>query len=130
MSEEPGSNYVANQKKWMSDLEAFLKEFPKSDEAPEALLQLGSANEFNAEEDKAREDYAKLVQAFPDSHRRQEGRRRICDGSTWSASRSPSRGPASRARRSTPPSFKARRSWSSSGPRGAASRSAARSPTS
>ncbi len=67
MSEEPGSNYVANQKKWMGDLEAFLKEFPKSDEAPEALLQLGSANEFNAEEDKAREDYAKLVEAFPES---------------------------------------------------------------
>ncbi|APW62646.1 TlpA disulfide reductase family protein [Paludisphaera borealis] len=66
-SEEPGGNYVTSQKKWMSELEVFLKDFAKSDEAPEAWLQLGSANEFNAEEDKAREDYAKLVEAFPES---------------------------------------------------------------
>jgi len=66
-NEEPGGNFVANQKKWMSDLEEFLKKFPKSDEAPEVWLQLGSSNEFNAEEDQAREDYAKLVESFPDS---------------------------------------------------------------
>jgi peroxiredoxin len=65
--EEPGANFVAVQKKWMGELEDFLKEFPKSDEAPEALLQLASASEFNAEEDKAREDYAKLVESFPES---------------------------------------------------------------
>jgi len=65
--EEPGANFVAVQKKWMGELEAFLKEFPKSDEAPEALLQLASASEFNAEEDKAREDYARLAESFPES---------------------------------------------------------------
>lgn len=64
-NEEPNGNFVANQKKWMGDLEGFLKEFPKSDEAPEVWLQLGSSNEFNAEEDKAREDYKKLVSDFP-----------------------------------------------------------------
>ncbi|WP_337173065.1 redoxin family protein [Paludisphaera sp.] len=66
-NEEPNGNFVANQKKWMTDLEAFLEEFPKSDEAPEVWLQLGSSNEFNAEEDKAREDYKKLVSDFPET---------------------------------------------------------------
>ncbi|WP_165246404.1 redoxin family protein [Paludisphaera soli] len=66
-NEEPNGNYVTNQKKWMGDLEAFLKLFPKSDEASEVWLQLGSSNEFNAEEDKAREDYKKLVDEFPDT---------------------------------------------------------------
>lgn len=66
-NEEPGGNFVANQKKWMSDLEGFLDKFPKSDEAPEVWLQLGSSNEFNAEEEKAREDYAKLAETFPET---------------------------------------------------------------
>ena len=66
-NEEPGGNFVANQKKWMADLEGFLKDFPRSDEAPEVWLQLGSSNEFNAEEDKAREDYKKLVADFPET---------------------------------------------------------------
>ncbi|WP_165233541.1 redoxin domain-containing protein [Aquisphaera insulae] len=66
-NEEPGSNFLANQKKWMGDLEAFLAKFGKSDEAAEVWLQLGSSNEFNAEEDKARQDYTKLVESFPDT---------------------------------------------------------------
>ncbi|WP_165075550.1 redoxin family protein [Paludisphaera rhizosphaerae] len=66
-NEEPNGNFVANQKKWMGELEAFLKQFPKADEAPEARLQLGNSNEFNAEEDKAREDYKTLVADFPDT---------------------------------------------------------------
>ncbi|MDG3002325.1 redoxin family protein [Paludisphaera mucosa] len=66
-NEEPTGNFVANQKKWMTDLEGFLKQFPKSDEASEVWLQLASSNEFNAEEDKAREDYAKLVADFPET---------------------------------------------------------------
>ncbi|QEH37508.1 Thiol-disulfide oxidoreductase ResA [Aquisphaera giovannonii] len=66
-NEEPGSNFMANQKKWMADLEAFLTKFGKSEEAAEVLLQLGSSNEFNAEEDKARQDYTKLVEGYPDT---------------------------------------------------------------
>ncbi|AMV40307.1 TlpA disulfide reductase family protein [Planctomyces sp. SH-PL62] len=66
-NEEPNGNFVANQKKWMGDLEEFLKLFPKADEASEVWLQLGSSNEFNAEEDKAREDYKKLVEDFPET---------------------------------------------------------------
>jgi thiol-disulfide isomerase/thioredoxin len=62
---EPGANVLANQKKWMTDLQDFLGKFAQSDEAPEVLLQLASANEFNAEEAAAREQYAKVVEAYP-----------------------------------------------------------------
>ena len=33
-NEEPGSNFLANQKKWMAELEAFLAKFGTSEEAP------------------------------------------------------------------------------------------------
>ena len=66
-NEEPGGNFLANQKKWMAELEGFLNKFAKSDEAAEVWLQLGSSNEFNAEEDKAREDYTKLIENFADT---------------------------------------------------------------
>ncbi len=64
-NDEPGANLMVSQKTWMSDLQGFLKEFPKSDEAPDALLQLASANEFNAEEDAARTYYTELARNFP-----------------------------------------------------------------
>jgi hypothetical protein len=66
-NEEPGANFLGNQKKWMAELEDYLKKFAKSEEAPEVWLQHGSSNEYNAEEDKARQDYNKLVDSFPDT---------------------------------------------------------------
>jgi thiol-disulfide isomerase/thioredoxin len=66
-NDEPGANLMANQKTWMADLKAFLDAHPKADEAPDALLQLASAHEFNAEEDEARKSYAQLVQSFPNT---------------------------------------------------------------
>ena len=74
-NDEPGANLMANQKKWMTDLKAFLDKYPKADEAPDALLQLASANEFNAEEDEARKYYEQLARDFPATDARQEGRR-------------------------------------------------------
>ena len=64
-NDEPGANVLANQKKWMADLEDFLAKFPDSDEVPSVLLHLANANEFNAEEEKAREQYGKLVESYP-----------------------------------------------------------------
>ncbi|MGP0067377.1 MAG: redoxin domain-containing protein [Isosphaeraceae bacterium] len=61
---QPGANVLANQKTWMKDLEDFLAKFSKADEAPEVLLQLASANEFNAEEEQARKQYAKVVESY------------------------------------------------------------------
>ncbi len=66
-NEKPGANVLANQKKWMADLEVFLDKFPGSDEAPDVLLQLASANEYNGEEKVAREQYAKVVDKYPAS---------------------------------------------------------------
>jgi thiol-disulfide isomerase/thioredoxin len=66
-NDEPGANLMANQKKWMADLKAFLDRYPKADEAPDALLQLASAYEFNAEEEEARKYYAQLTQDFPNT---------------------------------------------------------------
>ena len=61
----PGANVLANQKAWMADLEDFLAKHADADEAPEVLLQLASANEFNGEEDEAHKQYAKVVEAYP-----------------------------------------------------------------
>jgi thiol-disulfide isomerase/thioredoxin len=64
-NDEAGANVLANQKAWMADLQDFLTKFPQSDEAPEVLLQLASANEYNAEEKEARDQYAKVVEVYP-----------------------------------------------------------------
>jgi len=66
-NEKPGANLLANQKTWMTDLQAFLDKFPDSDEAPDVLLQLASANEYNGEEKTAREQYTKVVENYPAS---------------------------------------------------------------
>jgi thiol-disulfide isomerase/thioredoxin len=66
-NEKPGANLLANQKTWMTDLQAFLDKFPDSDEAPDVLLQLASANEYNGEEKTAREQYTKVVEKYPAS---------------------------------------------------------------
>lgn len=66
-NEEPGANLIKVQRDWMADLEKFLTEYPKSAEAPEALLQLASINEFNADEDKAKGFYKRLAEQFPES---------------------------------------------------------------
>ncbi|MFO0908425.1 MAG: thioredoxin-like domain-containing protein [Isosphaeraceae bacterium] len=66
-NDEPGSNLMANQKKWMTELKGFLETYGKSEEVPEALNQLASASEFNAEEDDARKFYEQLVRDFPTS---------------------------------------------------------------
>ncbi|HKI18161.1 MAG TPA: TlpA disulfide reductase family protein, partial [Isosphaeraceae bacterium] len=62
-NDEPGANVLANQKKWMTDLEDFLTKFEASDEVPSVLLHLANANEFNADELKARQQYGKLVES-------------------------------------------------------------------
>ncbi len=66
-NEAPGANIVAVTKKWHADLKDFLKTYGKSEEAPDALLQLGSSNEINAEEDEAKASYTQLATQFPDT---------------------------------------------------------------
>lgn len=64
---DEGGNPLASQKAWMADLKGFLEKNPKADEAPDALLQLASAHEYNAEEEDARRFYQQLAQSYPDS---------------------------------------------------------------
>ena len=59
----------------MADLKDFLEKYPKADEAPDALLQLASANEFNAEEDEAKKYYDAARSRLPRHRAGQEGRR-------------------------------------------------------
>jgi thiol-disulfide isomerase/thioredoxin len=80
-NDEAGANVLANQKKWMADLEKFLAKFPDSDEVPSVLLHLANANEFNAEEEMARKQYTKLVENYPatDSGKKAAGALRRLD---------------------------------------------------
>jgi thiol-disulfide isomerase/thioredoxin len=63
--DQPGANQIALQKEFLANLETFLGTFGKSDEAPDALFQLASFNEFNAEEELARKYYTRLATEFP-----------------------------------------------------------------
>ncbi len=63
-NDEDGANFVANQKKWMAELEKFLDKFSESEEAAPVLFHLANANEFNADEAKAREQYERLVKNY------------------------------------------------------------------
>ncbi|AGA25856.1 thioredoxin-like domain-containing protein [Singulisphaera acidiphila] len=64
---DEGGNVMANQKKWMAELKDFVDKNPKAEESPDALLQLASAHEYNAEEDEAKTFYNALTRAFADT---------------------------------------------------------------
>lgn len=66
-SDSPDANLLAIQKKLLEDLEAFVKQYPESEEAPDALLQLAHANEFNADEEGAKSYYNQLAEKYPKS---------------------------------------------------------------
>jgi thiol-disulfide isomerase/thioredoxin len=53
------------QKWWRTELEKFTKEFPNSEDAPEAMLQLGIAHEFIGQLPQAKHWYAELAERHP-----------------------------------------------------------------
>ncbi|HEX4144304.1 MAG TPA: thioredoxin-like domain-containing protein [Pirellulales bacterium] len=55
------------QKKWLTDLEQFVKDYPKSSDSAEAMLQLGIAEEFAGDDANAVKWYSRVVQNFPKS---------------------------------------------------------------
>lgn len=57
------------QKTWLADLESFVKKYPKSQDAPEAVLQIAIANEFNGKDNvkDAKKWYQTLIDQYPDS---------------------------------------------------------------
>lgn len=58
------ANPIAHQKAYIVKLEQFMKDYGKSEEAPDALLQLASNHEFNQDEDEAKAAYGRLARDF------------------------------------------------------------------
>jgi peroxiredoxin len=63
-SEQPGANFFAVQKKLMNNLEKFRADYAKSDEAPEAVLQMAQLGEYNNADEDARKYYTELAQKY------------------------------------------------------------------
>ncbi|SFH58433.1 redoxin domain-containing protein [Planctomicrobium piriforme] len=55
------------QESWLKALEAFVNEFPKSEESADAMLQLAITYEFNGSGPEATAWYSKLVSTYPQS---------------------------------------------------------------
>ena len=53
------------QEKWLADLDAFVKKFPSSGDAPEAIFQLAIAEEFSGSYDRAIAYYGEIVSKYP-----------------------------------------------------------------
>jgi thiol-disulfide isomerase/thioredoxin len=63
----PNANFVEIQKKWLESLQKFVQDYPKSSETAEAMLELGMAQEFAGDEEKAKEWYGNVADKFPTS---------------------------------------------------------------
>lgn len=63
---KPGSDYAKVQAEWQAKLQKFVESYPKSDDAADALLQLGMAGEFVGKDADAKKWYAQLVSDFSD----------------------------------------------------------------
>ena len=63
--QQPNVDYVKLQAAWLEKLEKFVTDYPKSPDSAEALLQLGSSEEFAGQDAKAKGWYQKIVTNFP-----------------------------------------------------------------
>ncbi|MBM3999195.1 MAG: redoxin domain-containing protein [Planctomycetes bacterium] len=61
----PDADFAKVQEAWLGKLESFVKAYPKSSDAAEAMLQIAMAHEFSGEESKAGEWYARITGEFP-----------------------------------------------------------------
>ncbi len=65
--QNPKADYAKLQNQWTTELQDFVKAFPQASSTPDALLQLGMADEFAGEIDKATAWYKRLASEFPQS---------------------------------------------------------------
>ncbi len=65
--QDPKADYAKLQAKWTTDLKEFVAQFPNTSSTPDALLQLGMADEFAGEIDKATVWYKRLAAEFAQS---------------------------------------------------------------
>ena len=63
----PEADFDKVQEKWLADLSGFVNQFPASSDAPEALFQLGIAEEFAGNEAQAIKYYAEIGARYGDS---------------------------------------------------------------
>lgn len=62
--QQPDAKYEVVQKKWLENLEQFLKDYPDAPDAAEALLQIGIAREYANDIEAARASYGEIVKRF------------------------------------------------------------------
>ncbi len=74
--DEPNADFAKIQEKWLADLEQFVTDFGNTKDAADAMLQLAIAEEFAGQDDKAVKWYSRIASEFPDTARRDKGRRR------------------------------------------------------
>jgi len=60
-----GKNFDKVQQEWLDNLTSFIKTFPKADDVPDAMLQLGMVSEFLDKDVEAKNWYADLARSFP-----------------------------------------------------------------
>ncbi len=65
LSAGPNIDYAAIQNKWLADLEQYVKDYPKSADSAEAMLQLAIAQEFAGDDANAVKWYSRVIQNFP-----------------------------------------------------------------
>ena len=65
--QNPKADVAKVQAAWLASLERFVNDYPKSDDAAEAMLQLGMGNEFAGETEQAIGWYRKLYKEFRES---------------------------------------------------------------
>jgi thiol-disulfide isomerase/thioredoxin len=62
--QKPKAKYEELQKAYLANLEKFVRKYPESDDAAEAMLQIGLSSEFAGETKNAEEWYAKASRGF------------------------------------------------------------------
>lgn len=60
-------NFPKVQKRWLHNLKEYVANYPRSGDAAEAMLQLGTAEEFAGEEEEAKNWYRQIVENFSNS---------------------------------------------------------------
>jgi thiol-disulfide isomerase/thioredoxin len=63
----PADYFVKVQTDWLQQLEQYTKDYPKSPDTAEAMLQLANAQEFAGNEEAANGWYERIVKEFPDA---------------------------------------------------------------
>jgi thiol-disulfide isomerase/thioredoxin len=65
--QQPNADFAKIQEKWLDDLLQFVTDYPRSEETPEAMLQLAVGEEFSGKTQEAIEWYGKIASGFADS---------------------------------------------------------------